>query len=262
MEITRYEEAPLSLYRLSTDAATATSEIVKATAKEIHGRRFVSVEGWQAIAIAHGCVTSATDVERVDGGVRAVGIVRRASDGMVLAQAEGFVGEDEPVWFGGVDHRGRNLPPRPMYAIRAMAQTRAISRACRSAFAHVVVMIDSSLGTTPAEEVITTEHPPVEDPNGAETVAGATSKVEKKKDQARTEANRRLYAVMRDAELITGDKAEDSRRAVVLAKAFLDKEIQSVSNLEVNEIHDLATCIDETRWHAFEVLGLDPLANE
>jgi hypothetical protein len=34
-----------------------------------------------------------------------------------------------------------------------MAQTRAISRVCRSAFAHVVVLIDSDLSTTPAEEV-------------------------------------------------------------------------------------------------------------
>jgi hypothetical protein len=42
---------------------------------------------------------------------------------------------------------------RPMFARRAMAQTRAISRACRSAFAHVVILIDRSLGTTPAEEM-------------------------------------------------------------------------------------------------------------
>jgi hypothetical protein len=34
-----------------------------------------------------------------------------------------------------------------------MVQTRAISRACRSAFAHIVVLIDSKLSTTPAEEV-------------------------------------------------------------------------------------------------------------
>jgi hypothetical protein len=34
-----------------------------------------------------------------------------------------------------------------------MCQTRAISRACRSAFAHIVVLIDKSLSTTPAEEV-------------------------------------------------------------------------------------------------------------
>ena len=34
-----------------------------------------------------------------------------------------------------------------------MCQTRAMSRAARSAFAHVVVLIDSGLSTTPAEEV-------------------------------------------------------------------------------------------------------------
>src|SRR3546814_8677098 len=34
-----------------------------------------------------------------------------------------------------------------------MAQTRAISRACRSAFAHVVVMMKAGLETTPAEEI-------------------------------------------------------------------------------------------------------------
>lgn len=78
------------------------------------------------------------------------------SDGAVIAEAEGFVGEDEPTWFGGtVTSYGKTkvLPKRPDYAIRAMAQTRAISRACRSAFAHVVVMMNAGLSTTPAEEV-------------------------------------------------------------------------------------------------------------
>jgi hypothetical protein len=42
---------------------------------------------------------------------------------------------------------------REEYAQRAMAQTRAISRACRSAFAFVVTMMDAGLETTPAEEV-------------------------------------------------------------------------------------------------------------
>jgi len=52
------------------------------------------------------------------------------------------VGDDEDTW-----------KKRPEYARRAMAQTRAISRACRSAFAFVVVLIDESLSTTPAEEM-------------------------------------------------------------------------------------------------------------
>jgi hypothetical protein len=129
-------------YRMSTDAAAICGAIVKATAQTIQGKKYVKVEGWQAIAIAHGCVASSRDVEVVEGGIRAIGEVRRMSDGFVIATAEGFVGDDEKTWAS-----------RPMFARRAMTQTRAISRACRSAFAHVVVMIDKSLSTTPAEEM-------------------------------------------------------------------------------------------------------------
>jgi hypothetical protein len=139
-------------YRASTDAATICKDIVVQTATTIQGRKYVGVEGWQAIAIAHGCSAGSRDVERIEGGVRAVGEVRRMLDGVVIATAEGFVGEDEPTWYGGPS-RGKTLPKRADYAIRAMAQTRAISRACRSAFAHVVVMMNAGLATTPAEEV-------------------------------------------------------------------------------------------------------------
>lgn len=134
------------VYRASTDAASLCRDIVMKTAQKIQGRQYVKVEGWQAIAIAHGCAASADNVERVEdgdlSGYRAVGIVRRMSDGAEIARAEGFLGDDESVW-----------AKRPVYARRAMVQTRAISRACRSAFAHVVVLIDANLSTTPAEEV-------------------------------------------------------------------------------------------------------------
>lgn len=140
------------VYRASTDAASLCKDIVVASATVIQGRKYVCVEGWQAIAVAHGCAAGSRDVEKVDGGVRAIGEVRRMSDGVLIATAEGFVGEDEPTWYGGPS-RGKTLPKRADYAIRAMAQTRAISRACRSAFAHVVVMMNAGLATTPAEEV-------------------------------------------------------------------------------------------------------------
>lgn len=130
------------LFRTSTDAAGLCKEIVVRTAQKIQGRSYVRCEGWQAIAIAHGCTASAGDVEAIEGGIRAIGKVARMSDGAVIATAEGFVGGDEKMWAS-----------RPLYARRAMAQTRAISRACRAAFAHVVVMMDAGLETTPAEEV-------------------------------------------------------------------------------------------------------------
>jgi len=148
--------ADVQAYRASTEAADLCKEIVLATSVTIQRRQYVPVEGWQAIAIAHGCAAASRDVQRVDGGVRAIGEVRRMSDGQLISTAEGFVGEDEAVWFGGqIDNK--SYPKRAEYAIRAMAQTRAISRACRSAFAHVVVMMNKGLATTPAEEVYDAE---------------------------------------------------------------------------------------------------------
>ncbi len=139
-------------YRMSTDAAGLCGAIVKQTAQPIKGKRYVRVEGWQAIAVAHGCTASSRDVEAVEGGIRAIGEIRRMDTGAVITTAEGFVGDDEAMWAS-----------RPLYARRAMAQTRAISRVCRSAFAHVVVMIDASLQTTPAEEMPAEEGLPPED---------------------------------------------------------------------------------------------------
>lgn len=136
------EHKPQSLYRVATDAAGLCKDIVIKTAVRIQGRQYVRCEGWMAIATAHGCIASSTGVQKVEGGYVATGQIRRMSDGQLLAEAQGFVGLDESAW-----------SKRPEYACRAMAQTRAISRACRAAFAHVVVLIDSNLSTTPAEEV-------------------------------------------------------------------------------------------------------------
>jgi len=141
------------LTRRASDVAGLCKEIVLKTACNIQGRKYVKVEGWQSIATAHGCVAGCSSVEKVDGGVRAIGELRRMSDNSLLATAEGFVGQDEPTWYGGQTGSGKTLPKRADYAIRAMAQTRAISRVCRSAFAHVVVLMDAGLSTTPAEEV-------------------------------------------------------------------------------------------------------------
>jgi hypothetical protein len=157
-EIVKFESpgADVRAYRASTEAADLCKEIVSKTAVTIQRRQYVPVEGWQAIAIAHGCAAASRDVQRVDGGIKAIGEVRRMSDGQLISTAEGFVGEDEAVWFGGqIDNK--SYPKRAEYAIRAMAQTRSISRACRSAFAHVVVMMDKGLATTPAEEVYDAE---------------------------------------------------------------------------------------------------------
>jgi hypothetical protein len=129
-------------HRQATEVASLCKQIVTNTAQNIQGRKYVRVEGWQSIANAFGCVASAKDVERTETGFRAIGQVRRMDTGAVICEAEGFVGDDERTW-----------QKRDEYAKRAMAQTRAISRACRSAFAFIVTYMDAGLETTPAEEV-------------------------------------------------------------------------------------------------------------
>jgi hypothetical protein len=141
-ELVIQDNNPIANIKRSTDVAGACKEIVTRTSIKIQNRKYVPVEGWMAIATAHGCNLSATDVKQVDGGISARGIVRRISDGLILGEAEGFVGDDEKTWAS-----------RPLFARRAMAQTRAMSRAARSVFAHVVVLMDAGLETTPAEEM-------------------------------------------------------------------------------------------------------------
>lgn len=141
-DLTIQENNPAANIKKSTDVAGACKEIVTRTSIKIQNKKYVPVEGWMAIATAHGCNLSAADVRAIDGGISARGVVRRISDGRILGEAEGFVGDDEKTWAN-----------RPLFARRAMAQTRAMSRAARSVFAHVVVLMDAGLETTPAEEM-------------------------------------------------------------------------------------------------------------
>lgn len=175
-----------ALHRQATDVAGLVREIVTTASLEIEGRQYVRVEGWQAIANGFGCVGSARDVQRVFDessgdfiGFKAIGEVRRMSDNALVASSEGFIGTDEVRWFGGEamvwdrDQRKRvkkHYDPAPEYAARSMVQTRAISRACKAAFAFVIVMIDKKLSTTPAEEM-----EPGDEPSGREreVVTGA-----------------------------------------------------------------------------------------
>ena len=129
------------------DIAKVTRETVRSLAISIGGSRekYLPFPGWQVIAAAAGCTVSAGDVQAIAGGVGGVmarGRVIRASDGAVIAEAIGIVGNDEPAW-----------AKRPLYARYGMAQTRAAARAARNAFGFILTLIDKNLCGTPAEEV-------------------------------------------------------------------------------------------------------------
>lgn len=138
-------EAALAMQR-TNNVADVCRGIVTSTAISIQGKKYVPVEAWQSIATAHGCVAGArqpvylTDIP--EKGYQAEGYITHIATGKIISTAYGFVGDDEVAWAN-----------RPAYARQAMAQTRAISRACRSAFAHVVVLMNEGLEVTPAEEV-------------------------------------------------------------------------------------------------------------
>lgn len=135
------KETALTLMNNARDVAGVCREIVMKTAMELQGKKYIKVEGWMSIAAAYGCVPSIRSVEEDERGIKAVAELRK-HDGTVLSTAEGYVGLDEPRWAN-----------QPLYARRGMAQTRAVSRVCRSVFAFVVTLIDEGLQTTPAEEI-------------------------------------------------------------------------------------------------------------
>lgn len=152
---------PREVMQRNQGVANACREIVMRCSVRLQGRQYIQAEGWQALANLSGYSPRIELVEELDGGdVRAICSLVRLADGEVIAKAEGYVGTDERTWAN-----------RPRYARRAMAQTRATSRACRSALAFLVPLIDASLSTTPAEEVPTeaeaeqaNDFPPVRHP--------------------------------------------------------------------------------------------------
>ena len=106
----------------------------------------VYVEGWQFLASQFGLIPDIewskelTDDKGHPVGWEARAVLRRLSDGAEIAHAEGECRWDEGNW--------RN---RPSYAVRSMAQTRAVSKVCRVALSSVMVM--AGFSATPAEEM-------------------------------------------------------------------------------------------------------------
>lgn len=137
------EIAPQAIVARAQKTADACRQIVMKCSIQLQGRGYIKAEGWQALAASCGYSPRIGTVEELSNGdIRAVCDLVRLSDGEIVASAEGYLGVDEGMW-----------ARRPRYARRAMAQTRATSRACRSALAWIVPLLDAGLETTPAEEI-------------------------------------------------------------------------------------------------------------
>lgn len=100
----------------------------------------VFVEGWQFLASQFGLIPEIEWTKELEDGWEARAALRRLSDGAVISHGDGECRETESNWKG-----------RDSYAIRSMAQTRAVSKVCRIALSSVMVM--AGFNATPAEEM-------------------------------------------------------------------------------------------------------------
>ena len=164
-EMIVHEEQPLappapisSAAKPLQDRLLDNKDLIKAMAPQIKkhhltgvgGKSYMNVGGGIAVAQALGYTISCGPVERVTGEDEC-GFYRSTAslidhNGVVVATAEGYLGDDEKMWAS-----------RPLYARRSMCQTRATAKICRANFGALYIMLGAD-SDTPAEEMSQPAH--------------------------------------------------------------------------------------------------------
>jgi hypothetical protein len=152
--------APITLFGTSdprvalermAEVASALVDVIEAKNlyATINGRRHITCEGWTTLGGMLGIVPVVTETRANEDGDGIVARVEaRTLDGRVVGAAEGECARAESKW-----------KQRDPFAIRSMAQTRAISRALRAPLGQIVVLA----GYQPAgAEELVEEPEPVE----------------------------------------------------------------------------------------------------
>ncbi|MEM4168313.1 MAG: hypothetical protein QXW98_07695 [Candidatus Caldarchaeum sp.] len=222
-----------------TEIANTLADVVRKQGWTINieGRHYVRVEGWQLLATLLGCTPYITDVrreERDDGAYAYIARaeIRRLSDGFPVASGEGLCRSDEQM-----RRRDGLIVERwhDEFAIRAMAQTRAIARAMRNAFGGIVAL--AGYQPTPAEEMVSEESQPSPPQQQQAPVAlpqaqrQATPQVRNVQSQ-RDAAVRRLFSALRDA----GYDPSDRDMRLRIASDALGREVDTYTTLTVEDV--------------------------
>lgn len=137
--------SPQEIVTNASDVATLLTTILREQnlVVNIQGSEHVLVEGWTLLAgmMGHSVGTTGTRPVEVDGKP---GFIAHAEvydqSGNVVGSADGICTRGERAW-----------SKRDDYALSGMAQTRAISRACRQRFGFIVRL--AGYNPTPAEEM-------------------------------------------------------------------------------------------------------------
>lgn len=244
--IERLDSNQLSLAR-QTEIANTLADVVRKQGwtVRIDGRDYVRIEGWQLLATLLSCTPYIVDVRREerDNGAYAYiarAEVRRISDGYAVASGEGLCRSDEQMRRrdGLIVERWRDE-----YAVRAMAQTRAIARAMRNAFGGIVAL--AGYQPTPAEEMVSEESQPSSPPQQQQVPVAlpqvnrqATPQVRNVQSQ-RDAAVRRLFSALRDA----GYDPSDRDVRLRIASEALGREVDTYTTLSLDDIERIITYV-------------------
>lgn len=135
--------APSALVERATAVASELAKVVddRKLYTIIRQKKFVHVEGWNALGAMLGIVPRECNVvEHETGDFEATVELVRVSDGAIIGCGSAIVGMDEKMW-----------ATRPRYARRSMAITRATGKAFRLGFSWIMSL--AGYEPTPAEEM-------------------------------------------------------------------------------------------------------------
>jgi hypothetical protein len=142
-------EDPLEIIGKATRIAEALSKVLRdqKLTSNISGREHVRVEGWTLLGTMLGVYPVVEWTRPLGDGGWEARVEARTLSGAVVGAAEASCSRSEKEW-GPTPTRGKM---RDDYALRSMAQTRAVSKALRGPLGFVVTL--AGYEATPAEEM-------------------------------------------------------------------------------------------------------------
>jgi len=152
---------PLLVVTQASEIADQLADVIKRKhlSVNIKGRPYVRVEGWTLLGAMLGVTQNMVWSRKIDDGWEAR-VEAFNKDGRLLGSGEAMCTRSETSW--------KN---RDEFAIRSMAQTRAVSKALRQPLGFVISL--AGYEATPAEEM-TAEEPVVPaEPNSSSTTEAA-----------------------------------------------------------------------------------------
>jgi hypothetical protein len=136
---------PTETLKIAREIAKAVADVVEKRKLYtiIQGKKYVQCEGWTTMGAMLGLFPQIVEVkeERSDKGVKYIAVCEiRTSDGRLISRAESECASWE-----------KNKEKQEEYAIRSMAETRAVSKAFRICLSWVMTL--AGYEPTPAEEM-------------------------------------------------------------------------------------------------------------